>query len=99
MFPKGFKFGFSEAGFQFEMGISDVDPNTDWYVWSHDEYNIRNKLVSGDFPENGAGYWDLYEKDHVMASYLGMVFSQSAKSLPLNALNHHDSNHKVLHVS
>ena len=72
MFPKGFKFGFSEAGFQFEMGISDPDPNTDWYAWSHDEYNIKNKLVSGDFPENGAGYWDLYEKDHAMASYIGM---------------------------
>ncbi|CAC12444.1 probable beta-galactosidase [Thermoplasma acidophilum] len=72
MFPKGFKFGFSEAGFQFEMGISDPDPNTDWYVWTHDKYNIQNHVVSGDLPENGAGYWDLYHRDHDFAQHLGM---------------------------
>ncbi|WP_297217210.1 beta-galactosidase BgaS, partial [Thermoplasma sp.] len=72
MFPKGFKFGFSEAGFQFEMGLSDPDPNTDWYSWAHDEYNIKNHIVSGDLPENGAAYWDLYHKDHDIAQHIGM---------------------------
>ncbi|MEM0136309.1 MAG: beta-galactosidase BgaS [Thermoplasmatales archaeon] len=72
MLPKDFKFGFSEAGFQFEMGISEPDTNTDWYSWSHDAYNITHKIVSGDLPENGAGYWDLYEKDHENAKKIGM---------------------------
>ena len=72
MFPKNFKFGFSEAGFQFEMGLSDVDKNTDWYRWSHDPENIKNHIVSGDKPEEGAGYWDLYSKDHDLAEYIGM---------------------------
>ncbi len=72
MFPKGFKFGFSEAGFQFEMGLNDIDKNTDWYIWSRDKYNVENKLVSGDLPENGPAYWDLYRKDHDIAQSLGM---------------------------
>lgn len=72
MFPKNFKFGFSEAGFQFEMGLSDTDKNTDWYMWAHDKYNIENKIVSGDLPENGPAYWNLYKKDHDIAEDLGM---------------------------
>ena len=72
MFPKNFKFGFSEAGFQFEMGVSDIDTNTDWYKWSHDSENIKNHIVSGDRPEEGVGYWDLYPKDHDLAEYIGM---------------------------
>lgn len=72
MFPKGFKFGFSEAGFQFEMGISEPDTASDWYRWTHNESNISKKLVSGDLPENGAGYWDLYREDHDRARSAGM---------------------------
>lgn len=72
MFPKDFKFGFSESGFQFEMGVSEPDTNTDWYSWSHDNYNISHKIVSGDLPENGPGYWDLYSTDHANAKKLGM---------------------------
>ncbi len=72
MLPKGFKFGFSEAGFQFEMGLSDVDSNSDWFKWVHDQNNIRKHLVSGEFPENGPAYWDLYKMDHDNAKWMGM---------------------------
>ena len=72
MLPKGFKFGFSEAGFQFEMGLSDPDINSDWYQWVHDKRNIEKRLVSGDFPENGPAYWDLFSKDHDNSKKMGM---------------------------
>jgi len=40
-FPNNFLFGFSESGFQFEMGIAgSEDPNSDWWIWVHDEENI-----------------------------------------------------------
>lgn len=72
MFSKDFKFGFSEAGFQSEMGISDPDTNSDWYVWTHNPSNISKKLTSGDLPENGPAYWDLYREDHDNAKSIGM---------------------------
>ena len=46
------------------MVLSGKDENSDWYQWCHDEYNIKNGVVSGDFPENGAAYWDFFRKDH-----------------------------------
>lgn len=72
MFPKDFKFGFSEAGFQFEMGVSDTDASSDWFQWTHSKDSITRHLVSGDLPENGAGYWDLYPHDHDNARSIGM---------------------------
>lgn len=64
-FPEGFKWGWSGAGFQFEMGLpGSEDPNTDWFVWVHDPENIAAGLVSGDFPENGVAYWHLYKQFH-----------------------------------
>jgi beta-galactosidase len=73
-FPKRFMWGISMAAFQYEMGGSkeSVDPNSDWYVWLHDEKNIESKIVSGDLPENGPGYWDLYEIDHGWAEWMGL---------------------------
>lgn len=71
-FPKGFLWGVSESGFQFEMGVDDVDANTDWFVWVHDAGNIQRKIVSGDLPEHGPGYWKLYEHDHQLISGLGL---------------------------
>lgn len=96
MLPKGFKMGFSEAGFQFEMGISDVDSKSDWYKWTHDKANIEKKLSSGDLPENGPGYWDLYQKDHDLAKSIGMnsarigiewsrIFPESTEEVEVNA--------------
>jgi len=72
---KEFLWGVSISGFQFEMGDPnglDIDSNTDWFVWVHDKYNIENKVVSGDFPENGPNYWFLFAKDHELAQKLGM---------------------------
>ena len=92
MFDKNFKFGFSESGFQFEMGISDEDTNSDWYVWANSRNNAANHYVSGDKPQNGAGYWDKFREDHKNAANLGMnsgrlgiewsrLFPESAESV------------------
>jgi hypothetical protein len=46
----------SLAGFQFEMSDPEgraIDPNTDWFVWVHDEKNIRIDVVSGGLPSTG----------------------------------------------
>ncbi len=74
-FRKGFLWGVSSSGFQFEMGDAageNVDANTDWFVWVRDAENIRRGIVSGDLPENGADYWNLYAKDHEAARKLGL---------------------------
>ena len=75
VFPEDFLWGVSLSGFQFEMGDpagSNVDPNTDWYVWVHDAVNIQRGIVSGDLPENGTDYWTLYKTDHEIAKKLGL---------------------------
>lgn len=74
-FPKNFLWGVSSSGFQFEMGDpagKGIDRNTDWFLWVHDRYNIENKVVSGDLPEHGPNYWNLYEKDHQIAKDVGL---------------------------
>ncbi|MGB9854267.1 MAG: family 1 glycosylhydrolase [Candidatus Bathyarchaeales archaeon] len=74
-FPERFLWGASESGFQFEMGDpagKNVDTNTDWFVWVHNAENIRRGIVSGDLPENGVDYWNLYAKDHEAARRLGL---------------------------
>ncbi len=74
-FPKGFLWGVSNCGFQFEMGDSsgnNTDSNTDWYAWVHDSRNIRRGFVSGDLPEKGIDYWSLYKQDHAIAKQLGL---------------------------
>ncbi len=50
----------------------NIDPNTDWYVWVHDPYNIQKGIVSGDLPEKGVNYWGLYKQDHSNAKRLGL---------------------------
>ena len=75
VFPENFLWGVSNSGFQFEMGDlegKNVDPNTDWYVWVHNSFNIRRGIVSGDFPEAGVDYWNLYRQDHAIAKQLGL---------------------------
>jgi beta-galactosidase len=72
-FPKGFRWGWSGAGFQFEMGLpGSEDPNSDWYVWTHDPENIAAGLVSGDLPENGVAYWHLYKQFHEDTVNMGL---------------------------
>lgn len=41
-------------------------------MWVHGALNIRKGVVSGDLPENGINYWDLYKKDHIAARRLGL---------------------------
>jgi Beta-glucosidase/6-phospho-beta-glucosidase/beta-galactosidase len=73
IFPKSFRFGWSQAGFQSEMGTpGSEDPNSDWYVWVHDPENIASGLVSGDLPEHGPGYWGLYRMFHDNATKMGL---------------------------
>ena len=75
MFPEDFLWGVSLSGFQFEMGDLNgrwIDHNTDWFAWVHDKENIRKGIVSGDFPENGVNYWELYKVDHKIAKELGL---------------------------
>ena len=75
MFSDKFLWGVSMAGFQFEMGDPAgryIDPNTDWFKWVHDEENIRAGIVSGDLPEDGVNYWELYAEDHDRAKTMGM---------------------------
>ncbi len=72
-FPRDFLWGISVSAFQFEMGgkKEDWDTNTDWWVWVHDRKNIQKRVVSGDLPENGVNYWELYAQDHKLASDRG----------------------------
>jgi beta-galactosidase len=75
VFPEKFLWGVSNSGFQFEMGDSaglNVDSGSDWYLWVHDATNIEKGVVSGDRPENGVNYWNLYKKDHSIARRLGL---------------------------
>ncbi|MEM2480547.1 MAG: beta-galactosidase BgaS [Candidatus Hadarchaeales archaeon] len=73
-FPPDFLWGASISGFQFEMGgrRENWDTNSDWWVWVHDRENIRKRVVSGDLPENGVNYWELYRRDHQLAEELGL---------------------------
>jgi beta-galactosidase len=76
-FPSDFKFGWSQAGFQSEMGVpGSEDPNSDWYAWVHDPENIATGLVSGDFPENGPGYWGNYRIFHDAAQEMGLKIAR-----------------------
>jgi len=74
-FPEDFLWGIASSGFQFEMGDpagKNIDPNTDWYVWVHDPSNVQKGIVSGDLPERGVNYWNLYKQDHTIAKRLGL---------------------------
>ncbi|RLG04083.1 MAG: glycoside hydrolase family 1 protein [Thaumarchaeota archaeon] len=67
VFPEGFLWGTAMSGFQVEMGRGPVDSNSDWFKWVHDRENIRSGVVSGDLPEDGPGFWELYEEDLLRA--------------------------------
>ena len=68
-FPRHFLWGTAIAGFQAEAGKGkDVDPNSDWYAWLHDQANVTNGLVSGEVPEDGPGHWRKFEGDLKLAA-------------------------------
>jgi beta-glucosidase/6-phospho-beta-glucosidase/beta-galactosidase len=62
-FPDDFLWGTAISGFQSEMGVgAPSDPNTDWWVWVRDAGNVGTR-VSGDLPENGPGFYNLFDTD------------------------------------
>lgn len=106
VFPKGFLWGAANSGFQFEMGDpagESVDANTDWYAWAHDSSNVRKGVVSGDLPEKGVDYWNLYKQDHAIAKGLGLnafrigvewsrIFPKSTSSIEVGMEKSSDGN-------
>jgi beta-galactosidase len=107
-FPKNFMIGYSSSPFQFEAGIpGSEDPNSDWWIWVHDPENIAAGLVSGDLPENGPGYWNLYKNDHDLAEKLGVntirVGVEWSRIFPKPTFNvkvpvERDENGNIVHV-
>ncbi len=71
-FGHDFKFGFSTVGVQHEMGLPGSEFDSDWSRWLRDPENVAGGVVSGDLPEQGPGYWHLYERDHINARSIGM---------------------------
>jgi beta-galactosidase len=72
-FPEGFIWGTAISAFQTEMGSSDesVFIGSDWYEWANSDFIIKKGLVSGDRPQDGDGFWDLYKEDMKRARSLG----------------------------
>ncbi len=72
-FPKDFLWGTAISAFQTEMGTSEesISKKSDWYVWVHNDKNIKEGVVSGDFPDDGDGFWDLYKEDIENARWMG----------------------------
>ncbi len=67
-FPSHFRWGTAISGFQSEMGVgAPADPTTDWWVWVHDAANVSSGRVSGELPESGPGFYDLFARDAVLA--------------------------------
>ncbi|MGB2851927.1 MAG: family 1 glycosylhydrolase, partial [Solirubrobacterales bacterium] len=68
-FPPGFLWGTALAGFQAEAGQGrNLDPNSDWFAWTHDQDNIDAGIVSGDLPEDGPGHWRRFRSDLDLAA-------------------------------
>ena len=67
-FPSDFRWGTAISGFQSEMGVgAPADPTTDWWVWVRDAANVSSGRVSGELPESGPGFYDLFARDAVLA--------------------------------
>ena len=106
---KEFLWGASFSGFQADMGGGDEYnyKNSDWWVWLHDEQNIRNKIVSGDLPEQSAGFLKYYEQDLSRAKALKLnafrygpewsrVFPESTTKIPVKV--ERDENGLIKHI-
>ncbi len=94
-FQKKFIWGCAISAFQTEMGASEEAKfeGTDWYQWTHSEEIKNEGLVSGDLPEEGDGFYDLYRTDINNARSLGCnafrlsiewgrLFPNSTESIP-----------------
>ena len=108
-FPEGFLWGTSTSSFQIEMGAGEPSADSDWWVWVHDEENIRRGNASGAFPENGPGFWELYKHDLRRArEKLGnnairlsvdwsRIFPQPTTEVPVN--QEFDEHGNIMHVN
>jgi len=45
-FPDGFIWGAAMSAFQVEMGMGEMDPNSDWFLWVHDKKNIEKETMT-----------------------------------------------------
>lgn len=63
LFPEGFLWGTAISSFQAEMGRGEPTSASDWWTWVHDAVNISSGRVSGELPEDGPGFWELYPGD------------------------------------
>lgn len=70
-FPEGFLWGVAVSSFQVEMGRGGNADRSDWWAWVHDAENKRRGWVSGDLPEEGPGFWELYRGDFKLAQSMG----------------------------
>ncbi|MCJ7732686.1 family 1 glycosylhydrolase, partial [Candidatus Bathyarchaeota archaeon] len=71
-FPDGFLWGTAISSFQAEMGRGEPSDKTDWWAWVNDPGNIEEKIVSGDSPLDGPGFWELFADDfRIMKEELG----------------------------
>jgi beta-galactosidase len=69
-FPPGFLWGTAISAFQSEMGVgAPTDTGTDWWVWVRDPGNVGTR-VSGDLPEQGPGFYNLFATDVRLAKAL-----------------------------
>lgn len=64
-FPKGFLWGTAEAGFQSEPGgrPAFADTRSDYWRFMTDRALAKAKVVSGDSPANGPGFWRMWKTD------------------------------------
>lgn len=68
VFPVGFHWAVSTAGFQSEMGAgAPLDVNSDWWQWTHDPVNNLLLGWKGAVPENGPGAYTQYLNDIELA--------------------------------
>lgn len=67
-----FLWGVAISGFQADMGPkSQKDQNSDWWIWTHDEQNLKMGYVK-DIPENSSDFWTHYKQDIDIAKSIGV---------------------------
>lgn len=67
-----FLWGVAISGFQADMGpMSEKDENSDWWIWTHNEENIRKGYFK-DVPEKSSDFWTHYKQDINIAKSIGV---------------------------
>ena len=79
--PESFVFGTSTSGFQVEMGCPTLgtppcaDPRSDWYQFVTSTVTLArtNNFLSGDQPELGPGFYELFPADLDRVQAMGLT--------------------------